>query len=126
MTIRYKRVLLKLSGEALMGNDAFGINRTTIMGIVGQIVEIAKMGVEVGVVVGGGNLFRGVAAQASDMDRATADYMGMLATVMNALALKDAFESLGQPACNPHFPCSRLPRPMPAPKPFNIWKKAKW
>ena len=91
MTIRYKRVLLKLSGEALMGNDAFGINRTTIMGIVGQIVEIAKMGVEVGVVVGGGNLFRGVAAQASDMDRATADYMGML-------ALKDAFESLGQPA----------------------------
>ena len=62
MTIRYKRVLLKLSGEALMGNDAFGINRTTIMGIVGQIVEIAKMGVEVGVVVGGGNLFRGVAA----------------------------------------------------------------
>ena len=98
MTIRYKRVLLKLSGEALMGNDAFGINRTTIMGIVGQIVEIAKMGVEVGVVVGGGNLFRGVAAQASDMDRATADDMGMLATVMNALALKDAFESLGQPA----------------------------
>ena len=98
MTIRYKRVLLKLSGEALMGNDAFGINRTTIMGIVGQIVEIAKMGVEVGVVVGGGNLFRGVAAQASDMDCATADYMGMLATVMNALALKDAFESLGQPA----------------------------
>ena len=59
MTIRYKRVLLKLSGEALMGNDAFGINRTTIMGIVGQIVEIAKMGVEVGVVVGGGNLFHG-------------------------------------------------------------------
>ena len=98
MTIRYKRVLLKLSGEALMGNDAFGINRTTIMGIVKQIVEITRLGVEVGVVVGGGNLFRGVAAQASDMDRATADYMGMLATVMNALTLKDAFESLGQPA----------------------------
>ena len=94
-TTKYKRVLLKLSGEALMGNDAFGMNRDTIMQIVGQVKEIVDMGVEVGVVVGGGNIFRGVATQASGMDRATADYMGMMATVMNALALKDAFESLG-------------------------------
>lgn len=92
---KYKRVLLKLSGEALQGQDAFGINRETIMQIVGQVKEIIDMGVQVGVVIGGGNIFRGVATQAQGMDRATADYMGMMATVMNALALKDAFESLG-------------------------------
>ena len=95
MTPKYKRILLKLSGEALMGNDPFGVNRDTIMQIVAQVKEIADLGVEVGVVVGGGNIFRGVSAQAGSMDRATADYMGMMATVMNALALQDAFESLG-------------------------------
>lgn len=94
-TAKYKRILLKLSGEALMGKDAFGINRETIMQIVGQVKEVVDMGVQVGIVVGGGNIFRGVSAQAGSMDRATADYMGMMATVMNALALKDAFESLG-------------------------------
>ena len=92
---KYKRVLLKLSGESLMGKDAFGINRDTIMQIVGQVKEVVDMGVQVAVVIGGGNIFRGVATQAQGMDRATADYMGMMATVMNALALKDAFESLG-------------------------------
>ena len=92
---KYQRVLLKLSGESLMGPDAFGINRDTIMQIVGQVKEVVDMGVQVGVVIGGGNIFRGVATQAQGMDRATADYMGMMATVMNALALKDAFESLG-------------------------------
>lgn len=92
---RYKRILLKLSGESLMGNDAFGINRETIMQTVSQIKEIVDMGVQVAIVVGGGNIFRGVSAQAGSMDRATADYMGMMATVMNALALKDAFESVG-------------------------------
>lgn len=95
---KYKRVLLKLSGESLMGNDPFGINHDTIMSIVKQIKEIADLGVEVGIVVGGGNIFRGVSTQAGNMDRATADYMGMLATVMNALALKDAFENAGQKA----------------------------
>lgn len=95
---KYKRILLKLSGESLMGDDAFGINRQTIMTIVQQVKEIADLGVEVGIVVGGGNIFRGVSEQAGSMDRATADYMGMLATVMNALALKDAFESLGKKA----------------------------
>ncbi len=93
--IKYKRVLLKLSGESLMGSDPFGINHDTIVQPGGEIAEVVKMGVQVGIVVGGGNIFRGVSAQAGSMDRATADYMGMMATVMNALALKDAFETLG-------------------------------
>jgi uridylate kinase len=87
---RYKRILLKLSGEALMGSDAYGINSQVIGGIVGEIKTVAEMGVEIGVVIGGGNIFRGMAGTATGMDRATADYMGMLATVMNAMALSDA------------------------------------
>lgn len=86
----YNRILLKLSGEALMGDDAYGINRGVIERIVSEIGEIARLGVQICVVIGGGNIFRGVAPAASGMDRATADYMGMLATVMNALALQDA------------------------------------
>lgn len=91
----YKRILLKLSGEALMGDDAYGINRSTITNIVDQVKEIVDLGVEVGIVIGGGNIFRGVAPAAEGMDRATADYMGMLATVMNALALQDAMRHVG-------------------------------
>jgi len=91
----YKRILIKLSGEALMGDDAYGINRATIENIVAQIKEISDMGVEIAVVIGGGNIFRGVAPAAEGMDRATADYMGMLATVMNAMALQDAMRSIG-------------------------------
>ncbi len=94
----YKRVLLKLSGEALMGDDAFGINPTVINRIVSEIAEVSRSGVQVALVIGGGNLFRGVALGASGMDRATGDYMGMLATVMNALALQEAFHKLGVPA----------------------------
>ncbi|HEX5393335.1 MAG TPA: UMP kinase, partial [Rhodocyclaceae bacterium] len=86
---RYKRILLKLSGEALMGDDAYGINTAMLSSIVGEIKAVAEMGVEIGVVIGGGNIFRGVAGTATGMDRATADYMGMLATVMNAMALAD-------------------------------------
>ncbi|MDA0225553.1 MAG: uridine monophosphate kinase, partial [Proteobacteria bacterium] len=78
-----------------MGEDAYGINRQTIEGIVGEIGEVARMGVEIAVVIGGGNIFRGVAPGAIGMDRATADYMGMLATVMNALALQDAMRRAG-------------------------------
>jgi hypothetical protein len=89
------RILLKLSGEALMGADAFGYNAETMAGIVGQIKEVVEMGTEVGIVVGGGNLFRGATGALSGMDRATADSMGMLATVMNALALKDALVAAG-------------------------------
>lgn len=95
---KYKRILLKLSGEALMGKDSFGINRETIMQIVRQVKEVVDMGVQVGLVIGGGNIFRGMAQSAKGMDRATADYMGMMATVMNALALKEAFEALGTKA----------------------------
>jgi uridylate kinase len=91
----YKRVMLKLSGEALMGDDPYGINRATMERIVAEVTEVVRMGVEVGVVIGGGNIFRGVAPGAAGMDRATADYMGMLATVMNALALQDAMRHLG-------------------------------
>ncbi len=95
MQPRYKRILLKLSGEALMGADAYGVNRATIEGIVAEIAAVARLGVEIGVVIGGGNIFRGVAPGAAGMDRATADYMGMLATVMNALALQDAMRRAG-------------------------------
>jgi uridylate kinase len=91
----HQRILLKLSGEALMGDDAFGINRGTIERIVGEIAEVTHMGVQVAVVIGGGNIFRGVAGGSAGMDRATADYMGMLATVMNALALADAMNKAG-------------------------------
>ena len=91
----YKRILLKLSGEALMGDDAFGINRATIERMVAEIAEVTQMGVQVAVVIGGGNIFRGVAGGSAGMDRATADYMGMLATVMNALALADAMNKTG-------------------------------
>ena len=94
-TPAYKRILLKLSGEALMGEDAYGINRTTIDRIVSEIAVVAAMGLEIAVVIGGGNIFRGVAPAAAGMDRATADYMGMLATIMNALALQDAMRRGG-------------------------------
>jgi uridylate kinase len=88
----YKRVLLKLSGEALMGEQTYGIDPAVATRIARDIAEIQGMGVETAIVIGGGNIFRGVAASARGMDRATADYMGMLATVINALALQDALE----------------------------------
>jgi uridylate kinase len=91
----HKRILLKLSGEALMGDDAFGINRATIVRMVQEVAQVVNMGVQVAVVIGGGNIFRGVAGGSVGMDRATADYMGMLATVMNSLALQDALRQVG-------------------------------
>ena len=91
----YRRVLLKLSGESLMGDDAFGINRATIGAMVKDIAEVQRMGVELAIVIGGGNIFRGVALGSSGMDRATADYMGMMATIMNAMALQDAMRTAG-------------------------------
>ena len=92
---QFKRVLLKLSGESLMGDDAFGINKETLSQIVADIREVIDLGVEMGIVVGGGNIFRGVALGSTGMDRATGDYMGMLATMMNAMALQDAFRNTG-------------------------------
>ena len=91
----YRRILLKLSGEALMGDDAYGINREVIDRIVAEVAEVTRLGVEVAIVIGGGNIFRGVAPGAAGMDRATADYMGMLATLMNALAFQDALRRAG-------------------------------
>jgi uridylate kinase len=91
----FQRVLLKLSGEALMGDDAFGINKDTIEAMVRDIGEVVKLGVELAIVIGGGNIFRGVALGADGMDRATADYMGMMATIMNAMALQDAMRRAG-------------------------------
>ena len=95
MSPAYRRVLLKLSGEALMGEQQFGIDPAVTAQIAKDIFEITQLGVQTGIVIGGGNLFRGLAASARGMDRATADYMGMLATVINALALQDALEHAG-------------------------------
>ncbi len=91
----YRRVLLKISGEALAGRQGYGIDPDTIAGIAEEIREVIGMGVQLAVVIGGGNIFRGIAASAGGMDRATGDYMGMLATVINALALQDALEQQG-------------------------------
>ena len=95
MQPKYKRILLKLSGEALAGDQKFGLNHEVIAGVVDQIVQIHNMGVEVGLVIGGGNFWRG--RQGKEMDRSTADHMGMLATVINALGLQDALERKGVP-----------------------------
>jgi uridylate kinase len=95
---RYQRLLVKLSGEALMGKSGFGIDVDVVMRLCREMKEAMDAGAEIAVVVGGGNIFRGLAGAAKGMDRATADYMGMLATVMNALALQSGFERLGVPA----------------------------
>jgi uridylate kinase len=92
---RYRRVLLKLSGEALMGEQPFGISRVTTERMVEDIAEVIRLDTELAIVIGGGNIFRGVALGASGMERATADYMGMMATIMNAMALQDAMQRAG-------------------------------
>jgi len=92
---QYKRILLKLSGEALAGGAAFGINAVRVKELASEVAAVAAAGVQVGLVVGGGNIFRGVAAAAQNMDRVTADHMGMLATVINSLSLQDALEQIG-------------------------------
>jgi uridylate kinase len=96
-SLRYRRILLKLSGEALLGDRSYGVDPAFCAFIARQVGEVHRLGVEVGIVVGGGNIFRGLAAAATGMDRATGDYIGMLATVMNGLALQDALERVGQP-----------------------------
>ena len=93
----YKRILLKMSGEALKGNEGFGIDPKTVKEIAEQIKDVHDLGIEIGIVCGGGNIFRGHIGQELGMDRAQADYMGMLATVMNGLAVQDALEALGVP-----------------------------
>jgi len=96
-TAPYKRVLLKLSGEVLMGDTSYGIDPETISRLAAELIEVRKSGVELAIVIGGGNIFRGMMGTASGMDRASADYMGMMATVMNAIALQDAIERHGEP-----------------------------
>ncbi len=93
---RYDRILLKLSGEAMAGPQSFGIDPDRVKGLAAEIAALAQQGIEVGVVVGGGNIFRGIALAAKSMDRVTGDHMGMLATVINSLALQDALEQMGQ------------------------------
>jgi len=93
--VKYKRVLLKLSGEAFRGTTAYGIDASTVVGIAGQIKRMVDMGVEVAIVVGAGNIWRGATAEKEGIDRVTADYVGMLATVINALSLQDSLEKLG-------------------------------
>ena len=94
---KYQRILLKVSGEALAGAHSFGLDPERVLGLAQEIAEVARAGVQIGLVVGGGNFFRGVAAAAKNMDRVTGDHMGMLATVINALAFQDALEKLGCP-----------------------------
>jgi len=96
---RYSRILLKLSGEALLGSAAYGVDPQVCASIAGQVAAVRARGIEVGIVVGGGNIFRGLSAAAQGMDRATGDYIGMLATVMNGLALQDAIERTETPTC---------------------------
>ncbi|WP_319761264.1 UMP kinase [Maridesulfovibrio sp.] len=93
--LRYSRVMIKLSGEALAGDQQFGIKPSAISQFAGEIAEVAKKGLQIALVIGGGNIFRGMSDSAKGMDRASADYMGMLATIMNALAVQDALEKLG-------------------------------
>jgi uridylate kinase len=97
MTIVYRRVLLKLSGEALMGDLGYGIDPAVVQSIAQEVAEVVSHGIQLAIVVGGGNIFRGVKAAAGGMDRATADYVGMIATVMNAITLQDALERAGVP-----------------------------
>lgn len=92
---KFKRIILKISGEVLVGEEGYGISSEVIRGISGEIKEVMELGVQVAVVVGGGNLFRGIDASSKGMDRTSADYMGMLATVINSLALQDALEKIG-------------------------------
>jgi uridylate kinase len=94
---KYRRILLKISGEVLAGDGSFGVDPERVKALAGEIAELAQSGIQIGLVVGGGNFFRGVAAAAQKMERVTADHMGMLATVINALALQDALEKAGAP-----------------------------
>ena len=124
---RYKRVLLKLSGEALAGDLGYGIDPKVVDSLADEIADVVHDGVQLAIVVGGGNIFRGVSGATDGMDRAQADYIGMLATVMNALALQDAFERHGifsrvQSAIN----MQEVSSPTSAAAPFATWRRAAW
>ncbi len=121
---KYNRVVLKLSGEALAGNKGYGIDPIVVDAIAKEIKEIKANNLDVAIVVGGGNIWRGLAGSAKGMDRATADYMGMLATVMNALALQDALEHCGVDCeCRAPLICSRLLSLTSGAGQYVIWKR---
>lgn len=120
---KFKRVVLKLSGEALAGEKGFGIDPTVVYALAKQIKAVVETGVEVAIVNGGGNFWRGLSGSNKGMDRATADYMGMLATVINSLALQDALENLEfRPVCRPLLKCVRLQNPTFVVVLSAIWK----
>ena len=125
---RYARILLKLSGEALMGNGDYGIDREMVQRIAGEISDVHAMGAEISVVVGGGNIFRGVSAASRGMERAAADYMGMLATVINALSLQNALESAGvaKLGCSRRLPCRACASPISGAALSGTWKRVAW
>ena len=120
MTNRYKRILVKLSGEAMLGSTEFGIDPQVLKRIAGEVLEIQQTGVQVACVIGGGNIFRGSGLAKAGIDRATADHMGMLATVMNALAMQDAIETVGRvPSAS-----TRCARTTFAAGPCATWRRA--
>ena len=125
---KFSRILLKLSGEALGGDTGVGISPEAVQHMAGQIREVRELGVQVVVVVGGGNIFRGLSGSERGIERATGDYMGMLATIINALALagRAGKTRLRPRACKAPSPCRRSPNPSSAGARCGIWKKAAW
>ena len=125
---KYRRIILKLSGEALAGDKGFGIDPETVRNIALQTKEVVDLNVQVAVVVGGGNFWRGLEASRQGMDRATADYMGMLATVINTLALQDYFERswYGNQGAKRHRNAGKLPNPISAAGQSGTWKRDGW
>ena len=128
MGAEYRRILLKLSGEALMGEQTFGISPDVIKYVAEEIQSVHELGVEVAIVVGGGNIFRGIAASSYNMDRASADHMGMLATVINSLALQDSLERRGILTRVPvrYFHARGGRAVHSGAGPFGTWKKGAW
>ena len=123
----YKRVMLKVSGEALMGERDYGLDTNVCRRIAEDVKGVVDLGVEVCLVIGGGNIFRGIAGAAAGMDRAQADYMGMLATVMNALGMQSALEKSGVPTrVQSAIPCNRCVNPISAAGPSATWRRGGW
>lgn len=122
---KYQKVLLKLSGEALLGNQKYGIDAKVLNAIADEIADLKELEIQISIVIGGGNIFRGVSASANGMDRASADYIGMLATVINALALQDALEKRGlKPESSQRLKCKNYANPIFGDERFGILKKA--
>ena len=125
--LRFRKVLLKVSGEVLMGDTPYGIDMITVARVAADIAEMMRLGVQVCLVIGGGNIFRGLSGAAKGMDRTSADYMGMLATVMNALASRTPWSSTGwTPACSPPSPWPPSANPTSAVARCGTWRRGGW